>query len=253
MVAVMPSTLSIELAASLPARASCRKRLLLLADGPAERSGVSDAEVLRDLDVRAVESAEAALHLAGTGWSPDVVVVDLLLPRLECYTIVRAMRSMFAVPVVLAIAGDAERDRHGAPAHATVRRPVDAPALLAVTRSVLQHEHDSERSIAIGDIRLFPRSGRVLAGIRQIALPPDESRLLALLIERAGRPVERRELMNLLSGVSLDLDPRIVDVYVVRLMVRLAGWSSVSIERTPNRDAFVLNQHSRTTLLAGLA
>jgi two-component system OmpR family response regulator len=253
MVAVMTSTPSIESAVTLPPRASRRKRLLLVADDRAKRTEASEAEDLRGLDVCAVESTAAALRLAGTGWSPDIVVVDLLLPRLECYTIVRAMRSVFAVPVVLAVAGDAERAKDCAPADGIVRRPVDAPALLAVTRSVMQYERGSERSSVIGDLRIFPLSGRVLAGSRQIELSPDESRLLTLLVERAGRPVGRRELMSLLAGVSPDMDPRIVDVYVVRLMVQLSGWSTVSIERTPNRDAFVLNANPRAALLAGLA
>ena len=251
MVAVAATTGSIGWRVSAAA-APRRSRLLVVADGPLQLPEAAFADDLRSIDVRLVESAEGALRLAGGGWSPDLVVVDLLLPRLECYTIVRALRSALAVPVLLAVADDGEYAVDRGPADGIVQRPLEPRALLAAMRSALRDDGARERSAVVGDLRIFPHQGRVMAGGRRIELSLDESRLLAYLVERAGKPVSRRELMALLSGVSPDVDPRIVDVYVIRLMVRLSMWSSVSIERTPNREAFVLYPHANTALRAGL-
>ena len=59
-----------------------------------------------------------------------------------------------------------------------------------------------------------------------------------------GEAVARRTLIASIGGVLRDLDPRIIDVHVVRLMVKFGPTSQVRIDRTPDREGYLL----RTTV-----
>ncbi len=94
--------------------------------------------------------------------------------------------------------------------------------------------------IRVGDLIVMPRASRVFLAGGELAVSADEVALLARLAASAGKAVRREELRGALLGIAVDTDPRIVDVHLVRLMVKLDGAASVRLRRTPANDAYLL-------------
>ncbi len=203
----------------------------LLADATAvlERDGFS---VLTAVD------GEGALSLAHGPIQPDIVVVDLLLSTFDCYVMCRVLRSAFGVPVILTTTFTS---RFSGVADDVVARPLDLAHLVSRIRALLNRAQPSVEVIRAGDLMVLPRAAQAFLGDRELNVTADEVALLARLAATADRPVRKSDLRGALRGVASDSDPRIVDVHLVRLMVKLEGATSVRLRRSPSGDAYILS------------
>lgn len=151
--------------------------------------------------------------------SYDAIVLDLMLPGLDGFTVCRELRAQEVwTPVLLLTARDAVDDRvFGLDAGADdyLVKPFDFAELLARLRA-LKRRGFSERPVTlhVGDLRLDPAQRRVWRGERELELSPKEFALLELFMTRPGEVLSR---MQLLEGVwDMAYEPRsnVVDVYV---------------------------------------
>ena len=209
-------------------------RLLIISDHERHRSELGTEAEQAGFDIRIAPDASRAIESDRLDWNPDAVLLDQLLPRSDQYAAIRALRSAFGVPAfVVSDAGDAaypfDRDVHLSP-----RQQIIAEARLfnAVVTS-------TRRYLTFGDLKLDTCTGLVTSSGRAINLSRDEATTLSVLIMNQGTGVSRRSLASAI-GVQRDLDARIVDVHVVRLMVKLGDASAGHIERTPDRQGFQL-------------
>lgn len=203
--------------------------LLVDATAVLEREGFS---------VMPAMEGEAALALAHGPVQPDIVVVDLLLSTFDSYVMCRALRGAFGVPVIVTtpFAG-----RFGGEADDVVARPLDLAHLVSRIRALLSRTQPSVEVIRTGDLIVMPRAARAFLGDRELNVTADEVALLARLAATADRPVPKPELRGALRGVAADTDPRVVDVHLVRLMVKLEGAASIRLRRSPGDDAYILS------------
>ena len=74
-------------------------RVLIISDDELHRSLLRTEACNDGLDTRVAPDATRAIEVLQTDWTPDAIVVDQLMPRAEHYAVVRALRSVFAVPV----------------------------------------------------------------------------------------------------------------------------------------------------------
>lgn len=159
--------------------------------------------------------------------SPDVVVLDVMLPGLDGVSVCRLLRAESEVPVVMLSArGDPMDVVRGLEAGADdyVSKPFEVSVLVARLRAVLRRV-----SSARGGISTL-RAGRVsvdLAGAEVrvdgevVALTPTEHRLLVDLLEHAGHVRSREALLESVWGYDWTGDPRLVDVHVQRLRAKI--------------------------------
>jgi two-component system, OmpR family, KDP operon response regulator KdpE len=200
-------------------------RLLLVEDDPAIRTMLIRA--LRDRG-HAVASVPAGLDglQAALADRPDLVVLDLGLPDVDGLELLRMLRAVSRVPVIIATARDDEADIvRGLDAGADdyVVKPFNAAQLDARVRAVLRRAGDdpAPTEVAVGELRIDPRSREATLAGRALDLTPREFDLLHHLAARAGQVVTKRELMTEVWQLPYGGADKTVDVHLSWLRRKL--------------------------------
>ena len=157
--------------------------------------------------------------------SPDLVVLDWMLPGLSGIELCRRLRSRpesKALPIIMLTARGEESERiRGLATGADdyIVKPFSVPELLARIRALLRRVKPERVAevLTAGDIELDREKKRVSRDGREIALGPTEFRLLEFLMQSPGRVFSREQLLNGVWGRDIYIDERTVDVHVGRL------------------------------------
>jgi len=206
------------------------RTVLVVEDDPAIRRGVVDA--LEASGYRAIESAdgEAALH-AGLASEPDLVLLDIMLPRRDGFSVLTELRrARPALPVIMLTARGSEEDRvkglkGGADDY--VVKPFSASELLARVEAVLRRSAERPRlsgTIDLAGCAVDLEKREVTRDGRTTELSQREAELLRYLASARGHPVTRDEILQRVWG----LDPhgittRTIDMHIARLREKLGG------------------------------
>jgi two-component system response regulator RegX3 len=203
-------------------------RVLVVDDEPALLDALGYALRSEGFDVATATDGEDALT-ALSAESVDLVVLDIMLPRLSGIEVCRRMREASDVPIILLSARDAEVDRvlgleSGADDYVT--KPFSMPELLSRVRAVLRRR---ELDLAaggssvrrIGRLEIDPLRHVVRAEGAVVRLTPSEFKLLALLAGEPERVFTRREIMQHLWDSSYVGDQRACDIHMSNLRRKL--------------------------------
>jgi DNA-binding response OmpR family regulator len=149
-----------------------------------------------------------------------VIVLDRMLPRIDGLEVCRRLRaSENRTPVLMLTAKDAVADRieglkGGADDYLT--KPFAFGELLARIEALLRRSFQPERPsvLSVADLRLDLASKTVSRGERNISLTAKEFALLTCLMENAGLPVSREELLSRVWRLDFDPGTKVVEVYI---------------------------------------
>lgn len=180
-------------------------------------------------DVDVVDNGEAALRLLNEETAPfDLMVLDVMLPGKDGFTVMAELRAgrRYIPTLMLTARGRAEDILRGFAAGADdyLPKPFDLAILLARIRGLLRRSEWSARR-AGPPADTFAFAGRVIdfnkpeltAGGKSYPLTLMEANLLRYLVERAGRTVSRKAILEEVWGVREDTDTRPIDNFIVRL------------------------------------
>ena len=188
--------------------------------------------------VHTASDGESALRSARLH-SPDIVVLDVLLPLLDGFELCRIIRQESDVPIVMLTAKGDEMDRVvglelGADDY--VVKPFSMRELLARLRAMLRRSRSAEGprtrdegpvTLRSMDLDIDPSAHLVTLAGAPISLKPREYDLLAMLVENKGRALTRDQILDRLWGEDYIGDTRTVDVHV--------RWLRKKIEADPAR------------------
>ncbi len=161
---------------------------------------------------------------------PDIAIVDVMLPELDGYEVVRRLRARSSLPIILLTAKGQERDRVtglevGADDY--VVKPFSAPEVVARVRAQLRRirgfgEEDLPSDPEVGSVRLDLAGRRCVLDGKEIELTRREFDLLAALIRSRDRVLTREHLLESVWETEF-ISQRTVDVHVAALRRKLGG------------------------------
>ncbi len=156
---------------------------------------------------------------------PDLVVLDLMLPKLDGLEVCRTLRQESGVPIVMLTARTTEQDvlrGLGLGADDYVTKPFSPRELVARVKAVLRRTAEESLyrgplNVTFGELRIDYAKHRVTVGGRDVHLTPTEFRLLAALAREPGRVFSRSQLIQKVLGYDFEGSERTVDVHVLNL------------------------------------
>jgi two-component system response regulator RegX3 len=161
---------------------------------------------------------------------PDLVLLDVWLPRMSGIDVCRELRTRSRVPIIMVTAKSSEIDtvvglEVGADDYVT--KPYRLRELVARMRAVLRRapptgeDRGGEDVLEVGDLRLDAERHEVFLRGGQVALPLKEFELLELLMGNAGRVLTRETLIDRVWGPHYVGDTKTLDVHVKRLRAKI--------------------------------
>ena len=159
--------------------------------------------------------------------APDLIVLDLGLPKLDGLDVARALRRDSNVPIVILSGRSDETDKLvglelGADDYVT--KPFSPKELVARVRAVLlriERPAPASDIIRASDVTLDMPRMRVRAGERDVELTPTEFQLLAALAREPGRVFTRSQLLDAVHGVAFESYERAIDAHVKNIRRKL--------------------------------
>jgi two-component system response regulator ResD len=204
-------------------------RVLVVDDEPMVRDVLARYLERGGFEVEAVGDGERALG-AFEARRPDLVLLDLMLPRVDGFEVFHRIRTRANVPVIMITARGQTTDRIvgldiGADDY--VSKPFSPGEVVARVRSVLRRS-SAERSappedelIRLDGLEIDRPSREVRVAGKPVTLTPREFELLAFLASHPRRVFSRLELLDELWDVAFDGDPATVTVHIRRLREKI--------------------------------
>jgi DNA-binding response OmpR family regulator len=227
-----------------------KKKVLVIEDEPDIVRGLKDALEFEDYDVFAAFEGKDGVRLAKER-SPDLVILDLMLPDVNGYAVCEELRRISAfMPIIMLTARSQETDKiRGLDAGADdyVTKPFSVNELIARMRAIFRRvarPSAAPEVVEIGEAKVgFSTHTLKVAGVEH-ALSFYEVELLRLLVERIGQPVSRDEILQKIWGLEAAPTNRTVDNFIVKLRKK--------IEKHPDKPVHILTVYGYGYKLAAL-
>ena len=208
-------------------------RILVVEDSPDLAFGLRTNLEIEGYDIRVAGDGRTALR-EFEDFRPDLVVLDLMIPELNGYGVLQAVRERGSTVPVLILSATAEETakirgfRLGADDFVT--KPFSVLELLARIEALLRRARASEATKSpaatdnryhFADVEIDLASRRVYRGGALIDVSPKAYDLLIALMNRRGRVVRREELLREVWGHRREISTRTVDAHLVELRRKL--------------------------------
>lgn len=166
--------------------------------------------------------------------APDIVLLDVMLPKVSGIDVCRELRTRSDVPIILVTAKSSEIDtvvglEMGADDYIT--KPYRLRELVARMRAILRRRspavstpsvlRDEQETVVVGEVLIDHQRHEVVIRGEEVSLPLKEFELLAILLENAGRVLTRDLLMDRVWGSDYVGDTKTLDVHIKRLRAKV--------------------------------
>ncbi len=202
--------------------------LILIADDEILYRRLVEANLVKEgYKVIAAANGEEALELFSSQ-SPDLAILDIMMPKLDGLTVCERIRQFSSVPVIMLTARSDEQDRVrgldiGADDYVT--KPFSATELVARVRAVLRRTQKNEsmanRYFAHGNLRIDFARAEVARDNKPVFLSATEYRLLIQFAHNQGQIMDAETLLRAIWGASYSADKEILWVTIARLRQKL--------------------------------
>lgn len=202
--------------------ASSAPRILVVDDESSITDLLGMALRYEGMEVKVAHLGREAIELVGA-FRPHLVVLDVMLPDLDGFEVLRRLGSAFAgerLPVLFLTARDALDDKLrgftlGGDDYMT--KPFSVEELIVRVRAILRRAHPDGRDsgrLVVGDLELDEESHEVRRGESVVELTPTEFKLLHYLMLNAGRVVSKAQILDRVWNYDFDGNANVVEIYI---------------------------------------
>ncbi|MGK7867242.1 response regulator transcription factor CtrA [Falsiroseomonas sp. E2-1-a20] len=221
-------------------------RVLLVEDDTIVARGVALALKAATMIVDTADTGEEALELARL-YDYDIVVLDLMLPDMEGYEVVRRLRAARLETPVLILSGltrpQAKVRGFGMGADDCITKPFDQQELVARIQAIVRRAKGfSQPTLSVGPLTLNLGSREVLVDGRAVHLTGKEYAVLELLTLRKGIVLTKEAFLNHLYGGMDEPEVKIIDVFICKLRKKLASAGAAELIGTVWGRGYVLRE-----------
>jgi DNA-binding response OmpR family regulator len=218
-------------------------RILVVDDEAAIRELLEYGLGQAGFSVRSAVDGRAALA-AVRQWSPEVILLDVMLPEIDGFTLLPALRRLTDVPIVMLSAKTETAEKvaglsRGADDY--VGKPFELEELIARLHAALRRPRLEQRqSFSYADLTVDVSRRSVFRGSRRIELSTREFELLLTFVRHPEHVFSRSQLLDLVWGVDRDIVPNTVETYVSYLRAKLDSVEPVKLIHTLRGVGYVL-------------
>lgn len=209
--------------------------ILIAEDDPRTRQALTSSLQKAGYTVIAATDGQDALDKFEAAGSVDLVILDVLMPRLDGFQACQALRALSDVPIIMATVLGSSADRIiglEMGANDYIVKPFSTKELIARIRSILRRApRRSDRPeppihhqiLKVGQLTIDPITRKAYRGSHHLRLTEIEFRLIELLASRPGYIFSRGEILESLWGydAASAADTKTVDVHISRLRIKL--------------------------------
>jgi len=201
------------------------QRILIIEDEPALLRGLKDTFQSLGYDVLVAQDGQAGLE-AALGRNPDLILLDIMLPRVNGYEICRAVRERrLEMPILMLTAKGQEEDivlglNLGADDY--IAKPFRRAELIARVGAFLRRTRTPKATSArFGEFELNLAAHKLFRDGKEVELTAKEFRLLEYFVSRRGCALTRDDILNAVWGNSVMVTPRSIDRCVATLRSKI--------------------------------
>ena len=207
-----------------------REKILVVEDEENILEAIKYSLTSEGFDVYGAEDGEKGLEMARE-LAPDLVVLDVMLPKIDGFEVCRMLRKDMDLPVFMLSAKAEEIDRVvgleiGADDYIT--KPFSMRELLLRIKAILKRNpsEDSDKVISYENVELFSNKREVLIDKKSLSLTKTEFDFLECLMKNFDQVLSRDQLLEYSKFDYLESDDRVVDVHIKNLRKKLENLKS---------------------------
>ncbi len=178
------------------------------------------------IELTAAQSSADGLKLLRGSHEPDILILDVMLPDQDGFSLCREIRTESDIPIIMLTARGETTDRIvglelGADDY--LSKPFDPRELVARIQSITRRSSGRRegKSLRFADLEIRTSEREAYLAGKTLELTSMEYELLHFLASHAGKKIDRDEIMNHLRGIDSDVYSRSIDILVSRLRSKL--------------------------------
>jgi len=205
-----------------------KSKILVVDDESRMRKLVRDFLVKNNYEVMEASDGEEALDLFFERNDFDLVILDVMMPKMDGWQVCREIRSYSKVPIIMLTAKSDERDElqgFELGVDEYISKPFSPKILVARVEAILRRtgQTASEMIMEAGGIRLDKQAHSVTVGEKVIDLSYKEFELLAYFMENKGIALSREKILNSVWNYDYFGDARTIDTHVKKLRSKMGA------------------------------
>lgn len=224
-------------------------KILLIEDEPSAARYLQQGLSESGYTVETAINGTDGLH-ASVGGDHDLVILDVMLPGIDGFAVLSALRTSSQVPVLMLTArGHTDDKLRGFELGADdyLVKPFQFPELLARVKALLKRGQPAalEPVLRAADLEVDPVRHRATRGGQRIDLSAKEFALLTLLAQRTGDVLSRTQIASLVWDINFDSDTNVVEVAIRRLRAKIDDPFDVKLIHTVRGVGYVLERRAQ--------